>query len=387
MEKGLQVLIGVLIVLVVVFGVTLAVWPGEQPVKSTAKATTKVAKQPAEIKLGVIMPLTGDAATLGQNMLKAMQLAVDEVNAEGGIKGAKLKLIAEDGKCGGKDASNSAQKLVNIDKVPVILGGQCSSETLAVAPITEAAKVLTISQVSSNPSITDAGDYIFRVYPSDSYEGSIAAQFAKDTLGAKKVAILYCQGDWCVGLKDEFKKTFVANGGTIVAEEAYEQASRDLRSQLTKIKAKNADTLYFIGYTEASIVGLKQIEELGMTEKILGGDAWDDPKIWTDAGSAGDGAIYLTPSSPVSDAFKAKLKSTIGLEEVTLGVPQSYDSVKLVAQLMRQFGTDSTVLKDALYDLDYNGVSGRIQFDQNGDFIGAEYDVKIAQDGKTSVLQ
>jgi branched-chain amino acid transport system substrate-binding protein len=333
------------------------------------------------------MPLTGDASTIGLNMEKVMRLAVDEVNAAGGINGAKLRLIAEDGKCDGKEASTAANKLVNIDKVTAIVGGACSSETLAAAPIMEAGRVPAVSAVSSSPAITAAGDYIFRDYPSDSFQGAFAAKFAKEELGAEKVAVLYVQSDWGVGIREVFKREFVAGGGQIVSDEGYDQNARDLRTQLTKIKAKSPDVLYFIGYTEASIVGLKQAKELGITAKILGADAWDDPKIWSEAGSAGDGVMYVFIFADVSDEFKAKVKAATGSEEVSVGVPQAYDAVKIFAQVMKQVGTDRTAIKDALYDVDFNGVSGRIQFDENGDLKEAKYAVKIAQDGKASVLQ
>jgi branched-chain amino acid transport system substrate-binding protein len=387
MEKGLKVLIGVLIVLVVVFGVTLAVWPGEQPVKSTAKATTKVAKQPTEIKLGVIMPLTGDAATLGQNIVKSIQMAVEEVNAEGGIDGRKIRVIAEDGKCDGKEASTAANKLANIDKVDVVIGGGCSSETMAAAPIFEAAKIVAVSPVSSASTVTKAGEYIFRTCASDALQGGFVARYADSELNAKKAAVLYVQSDWGVDIRGVFKREFLALGGQIVADEAFEQESRDLRTQLTKIKAADPDVIYFIGYTEASIVGIKQAKELGITAKIIGGDAWDDPKIWSEVGSAGDGVMYTLQLAEASDEFKQKLKAFTGSEEVTLGVPQAYDTVHVLADVMRQVGTDSDAIRAALYDVDYDGVSSRIQFDENGDLKDTSFIVKVANNGKTSVLQ
>lgn len=127
------------------------------------------------IKLGFIGPLTGDVASIGEPSLVAAQIAVDEINEEGGINGQPIQLISEDGKCTGVAAANAAQKLVNVDKVIAIIGGLCSGETLAIAPIAEAGKVPTISTCASSPEISTAGDYSFRVYPSDNYQGKFAA--------------------------------------------------------------------------------------------------------------------------------------------------------------------------------------------------------------------
>ncbi|MFA6269497.1 MAG: ABC transporter substrate-binding protein, partial [archaeon] len=151
------------------------------------------------IKIGYLGPLTGDMASIGEGQLKAVLLAVDEINSKGGINGAKIELIAEDGTCDGKAAITAMTKLVEVDNVKYVVGGQCSSETIAAAPLAEKNKVLLLSPLSSNPNITTMGDYIFRNYPSDSYQGKIAAEYVANTMHLKKAAILSCLSDYCVG--------------------------------------------------------------------------------------------------------------------------------------------------------------------------------------------
>ena len=226
------------------------------------------------IKIGFIGPLSGDVASMGQSAKAAVELAVEEINSNGGVSGRPLEVIYEDGKCEPKDSTSAANKLVNIDGVAVIIGGLCSGETLAAAPIAEIGKTVLLSYCSSNPKITEAGDYIFRDYPSDAFQGKVAAEKIYNELNAKNVAILYCLGDWCVGIKDVFKKRFGELGGSITIEEGYEQDARDLRTQITKIKDSKPDLIYFLGYTEASIVGLKQLKEMGVEIPKFGGDAW-----------------------------------------------------------------------------------------------------------------
>jgi len=356
--------------------------------QASESQTGNVVKQKAAepIKIGFLESLTGDVAAIGQNNKAAVEMAIEEVNAEGGINGRPLQLIYEDGKCNAKDAATAAQKLVNIDQVSAIIGGLCSSETLAAAPIAEG-KAVMISPGSSSPAITNAGDYIFRDYPSDVFQGVYAARFAYDKLGARKVAVLYCLTDFAVGLQARFDDEFKRLGGTIVSEQSFEQSSRDLRSQLSKIKESNPDAVFFLGYTEAIISGLIQAEELGINAQIIGSDAWGDPTIPQKAGSAADGAIYFEVKTPVSGELKTKMKAHTGSDEMTIATPQAYDALKILAQVMREIGTNPSDIKDALYKINYTGYSGNIVFDENGDMLSADYIVKTYMDGKLADYQ
>lgn len=341
------------------------------------------------IKIGFIGPLAGDAANIGQNSKAAVEIAVEEINNAGGVKGRKIEVIYEDGACEGKTASNAANKLININKVPVILGGACSGETSAFTGAAEQSKTVVLSYCSSAPAISNAGDYIFRDYPSDSYQGVFAAEYLMNNLNKKKVAVLYALNDYTAGIKETFASSFVKMGGEIVAVEGYEQTSRDLRTQLTKIKAASPEVLYFLGYSEASIPGLKQAKELGLNIPMIGADSWDDSKIWEEAGDAGEGAMYSTIDVPLNDEFKAKMKGKIGNDEITICSPQAYDGMKLLAKVLGEVGTKSEDIKNELYKTVYtNGVSSeKIKFDENGDLIGASYLVKIVKDGKAVEME
>ena len=337
-----------------------------------------------DIKIGLIGPLTGDVATVGQGTKSAAELAISEINSAGGINGRMLKLIAEDGKCDGKESVSAITKLINIDKVTAIIGGGCSSESVAAAPIAEKAGVVMLSPLSSSPALTTAGDYIFRDYPSDSFQGVKAADFAVNTLKTKNIAVLSCMSDWCQGIQQVFKDKAAALGATIVADERYDdKTTKDLKTQLTKIKSANPDLLYFIGYTDGTVVGLKQAKEIGLNAKILGGDAWNDPKIISNAGFGAEGIMYTMPKSVSNATFDAAIEKLTNSKEVTVGSRESYDAVKILAQVMKEVGTKSSKIKDALYKVQgYQGVSGNISFDKNGDLSTASYDIKIIKDGK-----
>lgn len=349
-----------------------------------------VFKSPSEpvltepIKIGFVGPLTGDAANIGQNVRAAVEISVSEVNKAGGVNGRLLEVIYEDGQCAGKAASNAANKLINVDKVPIILGGACSGETSSFTGAAEQSKTVVLSYCSSAPAISQAGDYIFRDYPSDLYQGSFGAEYIYNKLGKKKVAILYAKSDWGNGIKDVFAKKFKELGGTIVAEEGYEQTSRDLRTPLTKIKSVNPELVYFLGYTEASIPGIKQAKELGLSVPLFGGDAWDDSKIWTDASVAGEGAMYSMVYAPLNNDFKAKMKAKVGNDEITVCTPQAYDAVKVIAKVIEKVGTSAEAIKNELCKTSYTGgvSAAEIKFDSNGDPVGANYIVKVVQNGK-----
>lgn len=243
---------------------------------------------------------------------------------------------------------------------------------------------MVLSYCSSAPAISQAGDYIFRDYPSDLYQGSFSAEYIYNQLSKKKVVILYAKSDWGNGIKDVFAKKFKELGGTIVAEEGYEQTSRDLRTQLTKIKSANPELVYFLGYTEASIPGIKQAKELGLSAPLFGGDAWDDSKIWTDAGSAGEGAMYSVVYAPLNNDFKTKMRVKVGNDEITVCTPQAYDAVKLISKVIEKVGTNAEAIKNELYKINYTGgvSASEIKFDSNGDFVGANYIIKVVRNGK-----
>ena len=336
------------------------------------------------IKIGFIGPLTGDLAYVADNMKNSIELARDEINGSGGINGKKIEIIFEDGRCDPREAANAGNKLINMDKVTAIIGGVCSSETLTVAPLAEKSKIILISASSTNPKITEAGDYIFRDVPSDVFQGISAARYIKSTLDKKSVALLKCLSDWCLGVNDAFKAEFVKGGGAILAEESFPQDSRDLRSQLVKLKAANPQLIYFVSYTEATIVGLRQMRELGIEAPVFGADAWSDPKIWESVKGYGEGAMYLEPENKdYPPAFVEAMEKKTGGKVINVYAPRAYDALKMLAMVMDKAGTDTDLIKKGLYGIsNYRGIADNYTFDRNGDITNASYVVKVFSGGR-----
>ncbi|MBI5220249.1 MAG: ABC transporter substrate-binding protein [Candidatus Liptonbacteria bacterium] len=383
-----KIIVGIVIVLALV-GVVFWVSgkPAVAPAPGGPAGSQSVATGP--IKIGVIQPLSGDIAAIGEAVRYAIEIARDEVNATGGINGHPIELVEEDSKCDPKTAASAASKLVNINKVIAIVGAGCSSETLAAAPIVEAARIPMISPVSTNPKVTQAGDYVFRFAPSDAFQGKFAAEYAVQKMGKKNIAILSCLSDWCVGIKDVFRARATELGATIVADEQNKQDDRDLRTQITKIKVSKPDLVYVPQYTEALIVFLKQAKELGLNVTFLTGDVGTDPKIPAEAGTTAEGTYYTEPKTfDMPASFVAEMKKRMGGQDISTYAPRGYDALKALAGIMQKVGADPTAIKDALYQIkDYHGIADNYTIDQNGDMATALYTVRKYQGGKGVVVE
>ncbi len=344
---------------------------------------TKKAVEDKEIKIGLMVPLTQDLASLGQSTKKAVQLAVEEINNGGGINGKKLKVIYEDDKCNAKEAASIANKLINLDKVNYIVGSICSSSTLAMAPLAENSNTIVISPGASSPDITNAGDFIFRDYPSDTFEGKFVADFAYNELNARKTAVISCLSDYCVGLKDVFSKRFGELGGKIVEIQEFEQGSTDLKTSLTKIKQSDPDLVYFVSYTESAINGLKQAKEVGINVPIIGPTTWTDQTIWESTGEYSEGVMYAITNINTPEDFAQKFHKRFGEDaEITLCATQGYDAIYLIKNAIEKAGDDPVAVKEELYKVrEYEGASGTISFDENGDISEANHVIMIIKNG------
>lgn len=338
------------------------------------------------IKIGFIGPLTGEISSLGLAGQAATQVAIDEINAAGGINGRQVQLIAEDGKCTAATAVSAAQKLLSVDKVAAIIGGLCSGETTAFVKIASDMKVPVISYGSSAPSLSQSGKYFFRTYPSDANQGRVAAEYVFNTLKAKKVAVLYHISDWGSGVESVFANRFKELGGTITDEEGTPPTVRDYKTQLSKFKTSQPDYLYMALYPDGALVAVKQSQDIGLKMKIFGADAWGDTKFIKEADPRAD-IMYVEAANSPTDDFKTKLLAKTGGDQVPTGAPQAYDAMKVLAIAMTSVGLDGDAIQDALRKTDFDGVSGKIKFDQNGDITTASYKIKKIAGGLSTEVK
>jgi branched-chain amino acid transport system substrate-binding protein len=339
------------------------------------------------IKIGVLAPLSGEAASWGQNVLAGVTLAANEFNAKGGISGHKVEFVAEDDKCSAAGVE-AITKLINVDKVVGIVGPVCSASGGPALPIAQNNKTPVVIIAASAPHLTKIGDYIFRVYPSDAFQGQYAAEFIFNKLNKKKAAVVYVKNDWGQGIKEVFVQKFKDLGGEVVYEDGVLQDSRDCKSQFAKVKSSKAEALYFPVYPGNGAVCLKQAKELDLKVPIVGGDAFDAEEVWKAPGS--DGVLYTIAKIESPEDFKAKLKAQSGFEklETNLGGPMGYDATKVLLSAIEKAGVNPEAIKNALQQTSMPGVGTPvIEFDQNGDLKAAVFEVHIIKGKKSELYQ
>lgn len=338
------------------------------------------------IKLGYIGPLTGDAASYGVDTVNGVTMAVEELNAAGGINGKKIELVVEDGRCNGADSASAAQKLVNVDKVVAIVGGQCSGETLAAAPIANEGKVVMISPVSSSPEVTKAGEYIFRNYPSDALKTKVMAKVFKEK-GYKTIAILTENTDYATALRDSLVKDVGADA--VVFNETAEAGAKDFRTVLTRLKDLEFDVFVPNGQSDAFIgVAMQQFREQGLAQPAFSQDVADSANLGTIAKDAVEGMELVNTSSKLGDtgagSFAERFRATYGEPKSNLSFATlAYDAAHLLAKTIGEVGTDGAAIQKALVEMkDYAGAAGNFHFDANGDVVGIGYALKKFENGK-----
>jgi branched-chain amino acid transport system substrate-binding protein len=346
------------------------------------------------IRVGEFASLTGKEAAFGQSSHKGTVLGVEEINAAGGVLGKKLKLIYEDNRSTPGESATIVKKLISRDHVIAVLGEVASGRSLEAAPICQESKVPQISPSSTNPRVTEMGDYIFRVCFIDPFQGTVMAKFAKDTLKVKQVALLYdVAAPYSVGLAKYYREKFSSDGGTIITEKSFNSGDKDFKPQLTAIKAANPQAIFVpCYYTEAALI-VVQARQLGINVPIFGGDGWEAPELLTIGGAAMEGTFYSThysaeDAAPAVQSFVAKFKAKNNNEVPDAMAALGYDSVYVLADaIKRAGGTESTKLRDALAATkDFEGVTGKTTIDANRNATKGAVIITI-KDGKFKYVQ
>ncbi len=324
-----------------------------------------------EIRVGEFASLTGQTATFGQSSHNGTKLAIDEINDAGGLLGKKVILITEDDQSKQGEAATVVRKLISRDKVIALLGEVASGRSLEAAPIAQQNKVPMISPSSTNPRVTEEGDYIFRICFTDPFQAMVLAKFAQSK-GWKRVAVLTdVKQDYAVGLTEFFTQHFTQNGGEIVANQSYSSDDTDFNAQLTSIKAANPDMIFVSGYyTEAGLIA-KQARQLGLNMPMLGGDGWDSPTLVAVGGTAMEGNFFsnhfsIENQDPAIQGFVQRYQKKYGEAPDAMGA-LGYDSAMILADAIKRAGTtDSKPLRDAIAaTANYQGITGIITLDEH----------------------
>lgn len=334
------------------------------------------------IKIGFIGPLTGDVSAYGDGERKGIDLAVEQLNLEG----HNIEVIYEDDQCDPKLATLAINKLIYTDDVDVIIGPTCSSAMLAIAPIAEENEVILISPTAGSDEISDAGDFIFRVFMANHYYADKGIEILSEYYGVKKVAVLYIENDFGVNVKDTFTAGF-----DDVLSLGYSPSEKDFKSILLKVKDYNPDMIYLAGYHPDGALILSQAKELGIQIPFFGsGEVYELDEFLKLSGSASEGFVFpsgATRSGPTQNDFAKKYRAKYN-EKPMLYSDFSYDIVNILFEAIDNVGEDPVKIKDYLYDLkDYPGASNNINFDKNGDLEKPSMALRTVEDGKFKTLE
>ncbi len=344
------------------------------------------------VTLGVVGPLTGNAAASGQVQANAVEMAVEEINAAGGVDGKyMIKLVKEDDEGVPAKSVTVTQKLVNQDNIDVLIGALNSSCTLADMEITAANKIPQITPCSSAQSIVEQGnEFIFRTTATDTTHIKTLLQYFRDKIKGQKVAVLYESSDFGTGAFSKIQELASEYGAEVAASEMYNSGEKDFSVHLTKIKQANPDAIIIWGYyTEAALIS-KQVKQNGIEVPLIG-TGYNSPKLVELGGDAVNGLIFTTAFTEANpdekvQAFDKKYKE-IYKQSYDQNAPQAYDSVYLWADAVKRAGTvDGQAVRDALLATkDFEGVAGIYNFSPNGEMVKTLMVVQI-QDGKHTII-
>jgi branched-chain amino acid transport system substrate-binding protein len=323
------------------------------------------------INIGYFGDLSGPTFNFGQSGKNGVLMAADEINQAGGINGRKIDVVLEDDQGSPELAATLVSKLTKQDRVVALIAGGASGNSLAAGPIAQSAKVPMISPSSTNPAVTQIGDYIFRACFIDAFQGEAMARFAANTLSAKKAAILLdFNSPYSRGLTEFFELSFTKLGGQVVSKQSYTQGDADYKGQLSSIRSAAPDVIYLPGYYGDVAVIAKQARQMGITQALLGGDGWDAPELWPLAGDSINGSYIsnhysVEDPSPLVQNFVSEYKLHYGNLIPDAHAALAYDAMRFLADAIQRAGTtEAGKLRNALAGTkDFQGVTGIISMD------------------------
>jgi branched-chain amino acid transport system substrate-binding protein len=336
------------------------------------------------LSIGHYASLTGNTAHFGQDTDKAVRLAVDEINAKGGVLGKPVSVTTLDDRGDSAEAANAVTRLLDVEHVNALIGEVASSLSLAGGRVAQRRGIPMVSPSSTNPKVTQVGDFIFRVCFIDPFQGKVMAVFARSTLKLDNVAVLKdVKNDYSIGLADAFKTAFVAAGGKIVLEQSYSAGDTDFSAQVTAVKATKAQALYVPGYYSEVGAIARTAQRLGVKIPLLGGDGWDAPELFKIGGDALEGSYFSNHFAPEGATARGKEFMTAfmkkyGSEPTGLGM-LGYDAAAVLFDAVKRAGTtEPKAVRDALAQTkDFEGVSGSITVDKDRNAVKGAVIIKI----------
>jgi branched-chain amino acid transport system substrate-binding protein len=349
------------------------------------------------VKIGLVAPLTGDVKTFGESTRNGFTIAIDEVNAQGGLNGDSIKSYITDDRNDPTEARNAGSKLLNQDGVKLIIGSVSSKCSIPLSEVCQASAAVMITPTSTNPKVTvnddnTRKDFIFRACFIDPFQGKVAAKFAIENLKTKTTAILYDVGnDYVKGLGEFFRDNFLKMGGKVIVYESYTKDDVDFSALLTKVKRANPDILYIPDYYNKVGLIAKQARQMGIKSVLMGGDGWDSPDMLKIAGDAINGGYFtnhywLDDPRPEVQNWVKKYETKFGSKPDALAT-LAYDATTLMLEAIRTAKSSKPVdVRNALQNFKgVKTVSGSIAFDAAGNPIKNIVIMKYTKSGQENV--
>lgn len=332
------------------------------------------------IRIGHLAPLSGDFSYYGEWEKEGIDLAAGEINKKGGINGQKVLIAREDDQADADKSVLALSKLIFTDKVQAVIGATSSEVLLADTPIAEKNKVVLLSPIAGTTKIT-AGDYTFRIYPSNTQQGEKMAA-AVAVAGYKNAAIIYINNEYGLDLAKSVRSGASRSGINISIMEGYRPETVDFKEQLERIKEKNPEVIFLLSYPKDMGIILKQAQEEGSSAKFFAPDTFVDPGVIADPKKITEGIVYIMPEEEFADDFIKKFKKKYGKNPNVFNA-MSYDALNLLALTIERGGNNGTAIKDELLKIkDYQGATGSITFDANGNAINRPLKLKTIKEGK-----
>lgn len=327
-----------------------------------------------KIRIGVILSQTGTVGEYGQHALHAVQLGVEEINSRGGLNNLKIEITTEDAKSEPKESISAYQKIVSTDGIKLIIGDLYSSTSLAMAPLAEKDKVVLLAPGASNPKFRDMGDYIFRNWVSDNFDGQALADYAYSKLKANSVSVIYQQVDYTTGLANAFRDRLMSLGGRVPPMETVSTDAPEARQVVAKILSGNPSTVYVCASSKETGSVVKYLRENKFRGQILANLTVESPEFRKLSGGQTDGIIFSTPAFDPDDAtpriraFAQSYEKKFGTKP-DAAAGHAYDAVYIMAEAIKKSkSTDPTEVKNTMYTIkDFPGVTGTTTFDDHGD--------------------
>ena len=340
----------------------------------------------AQLVLGAVLPMTGNAAKYGEQMKEGVDLAVEQINAAGGINGKRVRVLVEDGQADAKTSIAAFRKLVSQDHVPGVVSG-FSGVILALSPIATETTTVLLNCGATSPEIEGASPFVFSDIPNAKQEATFLADVVFEKFGVRKVAIFWQNNDAGLGMQQLFQQRFEALGGAVVAKESQEPGASDFRAQLNKLKEANPQAIFMPTYSKEFGLAIKQARELGLTCQFFGYAATEVQEMIDLAGSAAEGVVYSyyaydqrTPTPAARrflDAYQKKYAHSPNLYSATF-----YDGILLLADGLAKGHTSGQALRTYLHEMKgFEGSSGVIVFTETGT-VQSALRLKTVKDGK-----